>query len=113
MRQMWSRRLQTRPRFEKPLSIKMRSGIQRCTLSLIVLLLIAPLGRTLDPLGAPPPEYRLRFYHTHTDERLDIVYRHGDAYIPEALAELDHYLRDHRTGEVHHFDPRCSICSTT
>jgi uncharacterized protein YcbK (DUF882 family) len=22
------------------------------------------------------------------------------------LAELDHYLRDHRTGEVHHFDPR-------
>ena len=84
----------------------MRSGIQRCTLSIIVLLLIAPLGRTLDPLGAPPPEYRLRFYHTHTDERLDIVCRRGDAYIPEALAELDHYLRDHRTGEVHHFDPR-------
>jgi uncharacterized protein YcbK (DUF882 family) len=23
----------------------------------------------------------------------------------EALAELDHYLRDHRTGEVRHFDP--------
>jgi uncharacterized protein YcbK (DUF882 family) len=25
--------------------------------------------------------------------------------LPEALAELDHYLRDHRTGEVRHFDP--------
>ena len=104
--QMLSRRLQSRSRLERPLSIKMRSGIQRCSLSLIVLLLIAPLGQTLDPLGAPPPEYRLRFSHTHTNERLDIVYRRGDTYVPEALAELDHYLRDHRTGEVHHFDPR-------
>jgi len=41
-----------------------------------------------------------------TNERLDIVYRRGDSYLPEALAELDHYLRDHRTGEVHHFDPQ-------
>jgi uncharacterized protein YcbK (DUF882 family) len=106
IRQMLSRRLQTRPRLERPLSIKMRSGIQRCTLSLIVLLLIAPLGQTLDPLGTPPPEYRLRFYHTHTNQRLDIVYRRGDTYVPEALAELDHYFRDHGTGEVHHFDPR-------
>jgi uncharacterized protein YcbK (DUF882 family) len=38
--------------------------------------------------------------------RLDIVYRRGDTYLPEALAELDHYLRDHRTGEVRHFDPQ-------
>ena len=104
--QLLSRRLQSRSRLERPLSIKMRSGIQRCSLLLIVLLLIAPLGQTLDPLGAPPPEYRLRFSHTHTNERLDIVYRRGDTYVPEALAELDHYLRDHRTGEVHHFDPR-------
>jgi len=50
-------------------------------------------------------EYRLRFYHTHTGERLDVVYRRGDQYIPAALDELDHYLRDHRTGDVHHFDP--------
>lgn len=48
----------------------------------------------------------LRLYHTHTGERLDIVYRHGDAYVPEALAKLDHFLRDHRTGDVHHYDPR-------
>src|SRR6202044_3846753 len=53
-----------------------------------------------------PHQYRLRFFHTHTGERLDIVYRRGDAYIPEALDVLDHYLRDHRTGDVHHFDPR-------
>jgi uncharacterized protein YcbK (DUF882 family) len=51
-------------------------------------------------------ESRLRLYHTHTGERLDVVYRRGDAYQPEALSELDHFLRDHRTGEIHHFDPR-------
>jgi len=48
----------------------------------------------------------LLLYHTHTGERLDIVYRHGDTYLPDALAKLDRFLRDHRTGEVHHFDPR-------
>lgn len=50
-------------------------------------------------------EYRLHFYHTHTSEKLDIVYRRGDTYLPEALNQLDHYLRDYRTGDVHHFDP--------
>jgi uncharacterized protein YcbK (DUF882 family) len=71
---------------------------------LIAVMLVAA-GPTLQSAIASPREYRLRFYHTHTNERLDIVYRRGDNYLPEALAELDHYLRDHRTGDVHHFDP--------
>ena len=50
--------------------------------------------------------YHLRFFHTHTGERLDIEYRHGDTYDPDALARINHYLRDHRTGEVHQYDPR-------
>ena len=50
-------------------------------------------------------EYRLRFYHTHTNERLDIVYRRGDVHSPEALNRLDYYLRDYRTGDVHRYDP--------
>jgi uncharacterized protein YcbK (DUF882 family) len=45
-------------------------------------------------------------YHTHTNERVDVVYRLGETYVPEALAQLDRFLRDHRTGEVHHFNPR-------
>jgi uncharacterized protein YcbK (DUF882 family) len=73
---------------------------------LTLLLLIAPLGQTLGSATPAPREYRLRFYHTHTNERLDIVYRRGENYLPDALAELDRYLRDHRTGEVRHFDPR-------
>jgi uncharacterized protein YcbK (DUF882 family) len=50
--------------------------------------------------------YHLRLFHTHTNEHLDIVYREGDHYLPEAVDELEHFLRDHRTGTVHHFDPR-------
>lgn len=74
-------------------------------------LFLAVLFTALPGRGAvstlqPPREYRLRFYHTHTNERLEVVYRRGDAYLPAALARLDYFLRDHRTGDVHHFDPR-------
>jgi len=34
-------------------------------------------------------EYRLRLFHTHTGERLNIVYRRGNQYIPQALDQLD------------------------
>jgi len=50
-------------------------------------------------------DHRLLLYNTHTAERIDIVYRRGDEYIPAALAKLDNFLRDHRTGDVRHFDP--------
>ncbi len=85
---------------------KRSSGLRH--LSLIFLFLAAPVlghGGTESATSAPH-EYRLRFYHTHTRERLDVVYRRGDQYIPQALDELDHFLRDHRTGDVRHFDPR-------
>lgn len=70
-----------------------------------LLLVAAPFGQTLKSATPPEREYRLRLYHTHTNERLEIVYRRGENYLPEALDQLDRYLRDHRTGEVHHFDP--------
>jgi uncharacterized protein YcbK (DUF882 family) len=82
-----------------------KSGLRN--LSLILLFLLTPLlGHAgTESASAATREYRLRFYHTHTGERLNIVYRRGDQYIPEALDELDHFLRDHRTGDVRHFDP--------
>jgi uncharacterized protein YcbK (DUF882 family) len=55
---------------------------------------------------APHEVHRLRLYHTHTAESLDVVYRQGNHYVPEAMAQLDYFLRDHRTGDVRHFDPR-------
>jgi uncharacterized protein YcbK (DUF882 family) len=58
----------------------------------------------LQPVSRGP--YRLHFFHTHTGERLSIVYRDNDGYDQEALARLSLFLRDHRTGEVHQYDPR-------
>jgi uncharacterized protein YcbK (DUF882 family) len=54
----------------------------------------------------PEPTYRLRLYHTHTNERIDVVYRVGDNYIPAAIDQLDQFLRDHRTGDVIQLDQR-------
>ena len=68
--------------------------------------LSAPLAIGTSAENMHVQEYRLRFYHTHTNERLDIIYRRGDTYLPDALDRLDHYLRDYRTGEVHHYDPQ-------
>jgi uncharacterized protein YcbK (DUF882 family) len=67
---------------------------------------IIGLTLALAPCHARTRDYRLRFYHTHTNERLDIVYRHGNHYVPQALDTLDYYLRDYRTGDVEHYDPR-------
>jgi uncharacterized protein YcbK (DUF882 family) len=55
---------------------------------------------------APEREYRLRLFHTHTNERIDIVYRKGDVYFPDAIRRLDEFLRDHRTGDMRELDAR-------
>jgi len=72
------------------------------------MLLAAPArsGRSSSAVDGPDQEHHLRLFHTHTGERIDIVYRRGDLYLPEAEERLDHFLRDHRTGDVKHYDPR-------
>jgi uncharacterized protein YcbK (DUF882 family) len=75
-------------------------------LLLTILCVFNPSANGTAVRNLQPREYRLRFYHTHTNERLDLVYRRGDTYLPGALDRLDHYLRDYRTGDVHHYDPQ-------
>jgi uncharacterized protein YcbK (DUF882 family) len=58
------------------------------------------------PASSAEPAYRLHLYQVHTRERLDIVYRRGDRYDSEALARVNQYLRDYRTGDVREYDPR-------
>jgi uncharacterized protein YcbK (DUF882 family) len=78
------------------------------------LLLTLPFASGLVSLAGAEPKipavseipYRLHFLHTHTGERLNIVYRDGEGYDQESLARLNRYLRDHRTGEIHEYDPR-------
>ena len=56
-------------------------------------------------LVASTPGYRaLSFQHLHTGESLAIPYVEDGQYVPEALARIDHVLRDHYDGAVHPID---------
>ena len=48
----------------------------------------------------------LSFFHTHTGERLKMAYCCDGEYQPEALAQLNHLLRDFRVNEVKPIDPQ-------
>lgn len=74
------------------------------------------VNATLPAAGLVPVEeedvpeegqkYELKLVHGHTNEALDVVYRIGDTYIPEALDELNLFLRDTHNLEVNAYDPR-------
>jgi uncharacterized protein YcbK (DUF882 family) len=70
------------------------------------LILASLQAASANAAEGPLREYRLRLFHTHTNERINIVYRRGDVYIPEAVNRLDQFLRDHRTGDVRQLDER-------
>jgi uncharacterized protein YcbK (DUF882 family) len=72
------------------------------TLLFAVTLAASPAPKSVQP----EPLYRLNLYETHRQQRIDIVYRRGNEYLPDAIAKLDYFLRDHLTGAVPHYDPR-------
>jgi uncharacterized protein YcbK (DUF882 family) len=49
---------------------------------------------------------KLGFKHLHTGETLDVAYWENGAYAPDALAAVNHVLRDWRTGEAHVIEPK-------
>lgn len=57
-----------------------------------------------DHLAAP--QKKLSFYNTHTGERLETTYWADGKYLPKALHEINHILRDYRTEEIKPIDPR-------
>lgn len=57
------------------------------------------------PKVSPTRKRRLALRHLHTGETVDIVYSNANRYDPEALSELNRFLRDHRDGSVHEIDP--------
>jgi uncharacterized protein YcbK (DUF882 family) len=58
-----------------------------------------------DELPTTGRKYELKLYHLHTGETIDVVYRIGNVYIPDAMEKLNHFLRDHRTEDQSHYDP--------
>jgi uncharacterized protein YcbK (DUF882 family) len=77
-----------------------RGFLQRCGA------LAASAGALPTARGAPAEAdwgrepRRLALAHTHTGEQIDLVYAVDAVYVPEALEALNHFLRDHYSGEV-------------
>lgn len=57
-------------------------------------------------LASRPDARILAMDHTHTRERLSLVYAVGEQYVPDALVTLNHFLRDHYSGDVGVIDPQ-------
>jgi len=72
---------------------------------------VAALASAVPVVGAPRlfasvANRALSLSHTHTGERLTVEYFSGGTYLQDALATVNHFLRDFRTGEVHDIDAR-------
>ncbi len=66
--------------------------------------LLPTAGRALATT-ADAQARRLSLNHLHTLERTALVYALGSAFVPTALEHLNHFLRDHYSGEVGVIDP--------
>ena len=65
---------------------------------------LAPAS-ALAMLSAPVTPRRLKFYNLHTGEQLDVVYHENGRYVAQALAEINHILRDFRANAVKPIHP--------
>ncbi len=73
-------------------------------------------GLLLNPLAvvaAPRGVGALSLHNLHTGESLHTVYRESGRYVMAALTEIDEFLRDFRTGDVHRIDPKLLDLLTT
>ena len=59
-----------------------------------------------DALPEEGEKYEIKLAHRYTGDMLDVVYRVGDTYVPEALDQLNNFLRDTHNEEVNQYDPR-------
>ena len=62
------------------------------------------VGAGRKAAAATAAAHELSFYHIHTAEKLTVTYREHGELIPGALAEINRYLRDFRTDQVHDID---------
>ena len=71
--------------------------------------LITAEGEMPEPDAEVPADgqkYALNLQNLHTGESLNVVYRVGNTYIPDAIEKLNHFLRDHNNDQVSHYDPK-------
>jgi uncharacterized protein YcbK (DUF882 family) len=70
-----------------------------------------PPPQVLHPAAVPSPDAKpemrtLHLKHHWTGETIEVVYRIGDAYQPEAMGKINHFLRDWRCNKSTEMDPK-------
>ncbi len=58
---------------------------------------------------AAPNERTLRLYNTHTGETLKSVFWAEGQFVPDALKDINHLLRDHRNNKIAPMDPQLLV----
>jgi len=76
-----------------------RRRLLRCSAAALATVAVAPAFARMAE------QRTLTFVHTHTGEKLVTSYKVGGCYQPGCLAQVNHLLRDFRTGETHPIDP--------
>ena len=66
----------------------------------------AALPLAMPALASLPGARSLSLQHTHTSEEMALVYAVDGAFVTPALGSLNHFLRDHYSGEVGQIDPQ-------
>ncbi len=66
----------------------------------------AAISCRLLPAAQGPSERSLSLYHTHTGERVTVVYFKAGQYVQDAQERLNFLLRDFRNGKVSTIDVR-------
>jgi uncharacterized protein YcbK (DUF882 family) len=76
------------------------------TAALAAMPLLCRPASALAALSPVQGEKRLRLLNPKTEEVLETVFWADGDYVPEALKEIDHLMRDLRSGQCHHMDRR-------
>ncbi len=63
-----------------------------------------PLPALASALTESDARRHLAFHNTHTGETADVCFYDWGDYCPEALQQINHILRDHRTNDVKPID---------
>jgi uncharacterized protein YcbK (DUF882 family) len=83
-----------------------RRRFLRATGLILPTIVLPAIALPTSSYAADRRPHRLLFYHQHTGESMDIVYRDKGLYHRAALEEIAGLLRDFRTGETHPIDPK-------
>ena len=95
-----------------------KQNLPRLSRVFVALALFAMIGAGVKAHSVPSPSLpphrpasmmetvRLRLHHMHTGESIDVAFKQNGLYLQSGIDMLNHFLRDHRTEDVAHYDPR-------